>query len=124
PGRGGDPPGAALALEDLTIAVREGEIFGFLGPNGAGKSTTIRLLLGYLHPSAGSATGLGRDIVSDSVEIRRRVGSLPGGIALYDSLTGEGLLDYVGDLTGRPSSRRAELTDRLELSARTLPRPV
>ena len=118
------PTGEVRALEDLTIAVREGEIFGFLGPNGAGKSTTIRLLLGYLHPTAGSATVLGRDIVSDSVEIRRRVGYLPGGIALYDSLSGERLLDYLGELTGRPSVRRAELLDRLELSERTLRRPV
>src|SRR3954467_7849622 len=113
-----------LALEDLSIAVREGEIFGFLGPNGAGKSTMIRLLLGYLHPTSGSASVVGRDIVRDSVEIRRRVGYLPGGIALYDSLTGERLLDYLGDLTGRPPARRAELCDRLELSARTLRRPV
>jgi len=112
------------ALEDLSIAVREGEIFGFLGPNGAGKSTTIRLLLGYLHPSSGSATVLGHDIVRDSVEIRRRVGYLPGGIALYDSLTGERLLDYLGELTGRPPTRREDLCDRLELSARTLRRPV
>src|SRR5436190_3008692 len=112
------------ALEDLSIAVHEGEIFGFLGPNGAGKSTTIRLLLGYLHPSSGSATVLGHDIVRDSVEIRRRVGYLPGGIALYDSLTGERLLDYLGDLTGRPPVRRAELLERLELSSRTLDRPV
>jgi ABC-2 type transport system ATP-binding protein len=118
------PTGEVRALEDLTIAVREGEIFGFLGPNGAGKSTTIRLLLGYLHPTAGSATVLGRDIVHDSVEIRRRVGYLPGGIALYDSLSGEGLLDYLGELTGRPSIRRAALCDRLELSERTLRRPV
>ena len=119
-----EAPADILALEDLTIAVREGEIFGFLGPNGAGKSTTIRLLLGYLHPSSGSAAVLGRDIVRDSVEIRRRVGYLPGGIALYDSLTGERLLDYLGDLTGRPPVRRAELLDRLELSSRTLDRPV
>jgi ABC-2 type transport system ATP-binding protein len=118
------PMGEVRALEDLTIAVREGEIFGFLGPNGAGKSTTIRLLLGYLHPTSGSATVLGRDIVRDSVEIRRRVGYLPGGIALYDSLSGERLLDYLGELTGRPSVRRAELLDRLELSERTLRRPV
>src|SRR6478752_7718495 len=116
--------GEIRALEDLTIAVREGEIFGFLGPNGAGKSTTIRLLLGYLHPTTGSAAVLGRDIVRDSVEIRRRVGYLPGGIALYDSLTGERLLDYLGDLTGRPPARRADLCDRLELSARTLRRKV
>jgi beta-exotoxin I transport system ATP-binding protein len=113
-----------LALEDLSIAVREGEIFGFLGPNGAGKSTMIRLLLGYLHPTSGSATVLGRNVVHDSVEIRRRVGYLPGGIALYDSLTGARLLDYLGDLTGRHPIRRSELCDRLELSARTLDRPV
>jgi ABC-2 type transport system ATP-binding protein len=116
--------GVVRALEDLTISVAEGEIFGFLGPNGAGKSTTIRLLLGYLHPTAGSATVLGLDIVRDSVAIRRRVGYLPGGIALYDSLSGERLLDYLGELTGRPSIRRAELLDRLELSTRTLGRPV
>ena len=59
---------AAPALLDLDIAVREGEIFGFLGPNGAGKSTTIRLLLGFLHPTAGAATVLGLDIERDSVE--------------------------------------------------------
>src|SRR3954470_7428765 len=112
------------ALDDLTIAVAEGEIFGFLGPNGAGKSTTIRLLLGFLHPTAGSGSVLGLDIVRDSVAIRSRVGYLPGGIALYDSLSGERLLDYLGDLTGRPPARRAELLDRLELSERTLRRPV
>ena len=60
-----EPPGDVLALEDLTIGVREGEIFGFLGPNGAGKSTTIRLLLGFLHPSSGSGQVLGLDIVRD-----------------------------------------------------------
>jgi ABC-2 type transport system ATP-binding protein len=123
------PPGhgsstIVRALDDLSIEVNEGEIFGFLGPNGAGKSTTIRLLLGFLHPTAGSGTILGHDIVRDSVEIRRRIGYLPGGIALYDSLTGERLLDYLGDLTGRPPSRRAELCDRLELSEATLRRLV
>jgi ABC-2 type transport system ATP-binding protein len=123
------PPGhgsstVVRALDDLSIEVNEGEIFGFLGPNGAGKSTTIRLLLSFLHPTAGSGTVLGHDIVRDSVEIRRRIGYLPGGIALYDSLTGEGLLDYLGHLTGRPPSRRAELCDRLELSEATLRRLV
>src|SRR3954451_15087102 len=112
------------ALEDLTIDVREGEVFGFLGPNGAGKSTTIRLLLGYLHPTAGTGTLLGLDCVRDTVAIRRRIGYLPGGIALYDSLTGERLLDYLGELTGRPQVRRAELCDRLELSPRAPGRPV
>jgi ABC-2 type transport system ATP-binding protein len=112
------------ALESLDIAVREGEIFGFLGPNGSGKSTTIRLLLGFLHPSAGRARVLGLDTARDSVAIRRRLGYLPSGIALYDTLTGEQLLDYLGELSGRPSSRRAELCERLELAARTLKRLV
>src|SRR4051812_4837189 len=116
--------GEVRALEDLTISVREGEIFGFLGPNGAGKSTTIRLLLGFLHPTVGSGSVLGLDIVRESVAIRARVGYLPGGIALYDSLSGKRLLDYLGALTGRPSVRRAELVDRLEMSGRTLSRPV
>ncbi|HET7474172.1 MAG TPA: ABC transporter ATP-binding protein [Candidatus Limnocylindrales bacterium] len=120
----GTPASDVLALEDLTIEVHEGEIFGFLGPNGAGKSTTIRLLLGFLHPTSGGGHVLGLDIVRDSVAIRGRVGYLPGGIALYDSLSGERLLDYLGDLTGRPPIRRAELLDRLELSRRTLQRPV
>jgi ABC-2 type transport system ATP-binding protein len=119
-----EPVPAAPALESLDIAVREGEIFGFLGPNGAGKSTTIRLLLGFLHPTAGAGRVLGLDIVRDSVAIRRRVGYLPGGIALYDTLTGERLLDYLAELSGRPAVRRAELCDRLELSARTLRRLV
>jgi ABC-2 type transport system ATP-binding protein len=121
---GSHPVGEIRALEDLSITVREGEIFGFLGPNGAGKSTMIRLLLGFLHPTAGSATVAGLDIVRDSVAIRARVGYLPGGIALYDTLTGERLLDYLGELTGRPPVRRAELCDRLELSAATLRRQV
>jgi ABC-2 type transport system ATP-binding protein len=116
-------PGIA-ALQDLTVSVHEGEIFGFLGPNGAGKSTMIRLLLGFLHPTAGRAEVMGLDAARDSVAIRGRVGYLPGGIALYDGMTGEDLLDYLVRLSRRPPVRRAELVDRLELSARTLKRTV
>jgi ABC-2 type transport system ATP-binding protein len=116
--------GHLRALDSLDLAVRQGEVFGFLGPNGAGKSTTIRLLLGFLHPTAGHGRVLGLDILSHSVAIRRRIGYLPGGIALYDTLSGEQLLDYLGELTGRPSVRRRELCDRLELSAATLKRLV
>jgi ABC-2 type transport system ATP-binding protein len=116
--------GAIRALDALDIEVRDGEIFGFLGPNGAGKSTAIRLLLGYLHPTAGGGEVLGRDIVSDSVEIRRRIGYLPSGIALYDTLTGLEQLEFLARLNGRVPSRRAELCDRLELSTKTLNRLV
>jgi ABC-2 type transport system ATP-binding protein len=116
--------GSVQALVELDLEVQSGEIFGFLGPNGAGKSTLIRTLLGYLHPTAGSATVLGLDIVSDSVAIRRRVGYLPGGISLYDSLSGADALDYLNDLQGRPPVRRDELCERLQMPASVLRRKV
>jgi ABC-2 type transport system ATP-binding protein len=116
--------GSVEALTDLSLDVREGEIFGFLGPNGAGKSTAIRTLLGFLHATRGSASVLGLDIGSQSVEIRRLTGYLPGGVALYDSLTGEQVLDYLVDLQGREPHRRAELCERLELSEAVLKRRV
>ncbi|HEY8870287.1 MAG TPA: ABC transporter ATP-binding protein [Candidatus Limnocylindrales bacterium] len=117
-------PAAVQALDDVEVTVDEGEIFGFLGPNGAGKTTMIRLLLGFIHPTAGRASVYGLDCLRDSVKIRRRVGYLPGGIALYDGLSGQRQLDYLGELTGRPPVRRDDLLDRLELSSRTLHRPV
>jgi ABC-2 type transport system ATP-binding protein len=113
-----------LALHDLSIEVQTGEIFGFLGPNGAGKSTTIRLLLGYLHPTSGRGQVLGRDIVTDSEEIRRRTGYLPGGIAFYDTMTGEEQLGYLSSLDGQPSPLRDELIERMELSQRDLRRQI
>jgi ABC-2 type transport system ATP-binding protein len=116
--------GQVRALEALSLEVQAGEIFGFLGPNGAGKSTTIRTLLGFLHPTSGSAQVLGLDIGADSVEIRRRVGYLPGGISLYDSLSGADALEYLNDLQGRQPSRRAELCDRLEMPDSVLRRRV
>jgi ABC-2 type transport system ATP-binding protein len=116
--------GDVRALEELTLDVAHGEIFGFLGPNGAGKSTLIRTLLGFLHPTAGSAQVLDLDIVADSVEIRRRTGYLPGGIALYDSLSGEAALDYLSDLQGAKPVRREELCERLQMPASVLRRRV
>jgi ABC-2 type transport system ATP-binding protein len=116
--------GSVRALTDLTLEVNQGEIYGFLGPNGAGKSTMIRTLLGFLHATRGTATVLGMDIATRSVEIRSLSGYLPGGIALYDSLTGEQVLDYLVDLQGREPRRRAELCDRLELPGSVLRRRV
>jgi ABC-2 type transport system ATP-binding protein len=116
--------GRVHALEDVSLEVRPGEIFGFLGPNGAGKSTLIRLLLGYLHPTAGRGSVLGLDIVRDSVAIRARTGYLPGGIALDDGLTGERYLDDLAALSGRSPVRRSAICERLELTDRVLRRPI
>ena len=112
------------ALDGLSISVQSGEVFGFLGPNGAGKSTTIRLLLGYLHSTSGTASVLGHDIASDSIGIRRETGYLPGGIAFYDTMSGHDLLHYLASLYGRPAPLRDELIERLELSDRDLRRQV
>ena len=120
----GRPSEPIRALEEVDLVVRTGEVFGFLGPNGARQSTCIRLLLGFLHPTRGRARVLGLDTERAGVEIRGRVGYLPGGIALYDGMTGTELLDYLGAFYGRPPRRRARLTDGLELAARDLARPI
>ncbi len=122
PGTG--PRDPIRALEELTLVVRPGEVFGFLGPNGSGKSTCIRLLLGFLHPTAGAARVLGLDTRADGLAIRARVGYLPGGIALYDAMTGADLLAYLGAFYRRPAVLRGRLVDCLELAARDLARPV
>jgi ABC-2 type transport system ATP-binding protein len=92
--------GQGHGLFDLDLDVQRGEILGFLGPNGAGKSTTMRLLLDLIKPSSGSATLLGLDSRADSLEIRRRVGFLPGELALYPMLSGAAMLDHLAELRG------------------------
>ena len=88
----------AMAIKDLDLQVMPGEVYGFLGPNGAGKSTTIRLLMNFIQPTAGTAEILGKDVVKDSVEVKRSVGYLAGEISLYPKMTGRQLLDYMADL--------------------------
>lgn len=105
------------ALQDLTLQVQPGEIYGFLGPNGAGKSTTIRTLLNFLQPTSGTATILGHDIVTDSVEIKRQIGYLSGDMGMYRKLTGRQFLDYMEAL--QPASSKAyrnELAKRMQAS--------
>ncbi len=92
--------GSGRGLFGLDLEVREGEVFGFLGPNGAGKSTTMRLLLDLIRPTSGSAQMLGLDTIDDSLEIRRRIGFLPGEFALYPKLTGRAMLAYLAELRG------------------------
>ena len=92
--------GAGRGLFELDLEIERGEVFGFLGPNGAGKSTTMRLLLDLITPTSGSAALLGLDSHRHSLEIRRRVGFLPGDFALYPKLPGAAILDYFAELRG------------------------
>jgi ABC-2 type transport system ATP-binding protein len=94
--------GEVRAVEDLSFKVESGEVFGFLGPNGAGKTTTIRTLLGFLSPTAGSATMLGRDVTEEAelVEAKRRIGYLPSDPAFEPGVTGRRLVRYHADLKG------------------------
>ncbi len=109
--------GSVQALDDLSLTVDQGQIFGFLGPNGAGKTTTIRLLLDFIRPSRGRAEMLGLDCRRDSLAIRRRVGYLPGDVAYYRQLTGESLLATLDHLRGGGHLGRArELAERLDLN--------
>ncbi|NLX09519.1 MAG: ABC transporter ATP-binding protein [Chloroflexi bacterium] len=92
--------GKARGVIDLNLGVEQGEVFGFLGPNGAGKSTTIRVLMDFIRPTSGHARVLGLDSHRDALEIHRRVGILPGELALYPKLTGRQMLEYLGELRG------------------------
>ena len=114
--------GSGRGLFGLDLEVGRGEVFGFLGPNGAGKSTTMRLLLDLIRPTSGSASVLGLDTRRESVEIRRRVGFLPGDLALYSRLTGRVVLAYLGELRGGVDPRvRDSLVERFDAD---LDRPI
>ena len=105
--------GDRRGIEDVTIAVERGEVFGFLGPNGAGKTTTIRTLLDLLHPTSGSARVFGLDSRRDSVAIRRRLGNLPGDFGYGRKPSGREALALLARLRGVEGTGRAE-----ELAAR------
>ena len=80
--------GDVVAVDHLDLEVHRGEVFGYLGPNGAGKTTTMRLLLGLLHPTAGTAAVLGLDPWADTVALHRHIAYVPGEFAVWPSLTG------------------------------------
>ncbi len=90
--------GKIKGVENVSFDVKEGEIFGFLGPNGAGKTTTIRTILGYLKPTSGEAYVFGKNIEENIIEIRKKVGYIPGDLALYEHLTGKQFLDYFSSI--------------------------
>jgi ABC-2 type transport system ATP-binding protein len=99
------------ALHPLQLTVEDGEIFGFLGPNGAGKTTTLKLLMGLVFPTAGSARILGREWTDPSV--KAQLGFLPEQPYFYDYLTAHELLEYYGQLSGVPAKQRKHRVDQV-----------
>src|SRR5215212_3711748 len=106
--------GPYQALHDISFNVAKGEILGFLGPNGAGKTTTMRILTGYLPPSAGRIRVAGLDLVKQSVEARRHIGYLPETVPLYTEMSVSSYLDYMAKIKGIGTGRRVEVNRVME----------
>jgi ABC-2 type transport system ATP-binding protein len=114
--------GRTLALDRLTLEVRAGEVLGFLGPNGAGKTTTLRLLMGFVRPTSGSARVGGWDCWRDRVTVHATTGYLPGDVRLWPRLTARMAVEHVARLRGLTDTRAsADLAKRLDLE---VDRPV
>ena len=113
--------GGLVAVDHVNLRVTAGQFFGFLGPNGAGKSTTIKMLTGLLAPSSGRIEILGRDLVAEPVEVKRQIGVVPEGMALFGRLTGAEYLNFVGRMYGLSravaSQRASELLDFMQLAS-------
>ena len=108
--------GSVAALNGLDLAVLKGEVHGFLGPNGAGKSTTIRVLLGLLKKTSGTASLLGKDPWIEAVELHKKLAYVPGDVNFWPNLTGGEIIDILGKLRGGlDEKRRKHLLKRFEL---------
>lgn len=112
--------GELVAVDGVNLRVAPGQFFGFLGPNGAGKSTTIKMLTGLLAPSSGRIEILGLDLNAHPVEVKRQIGVVPEGMALFGRLTGAEFLSFAGRMYGldrqTAASRAAELLDFMQLA--------
>ncbi len=112
--------GDFTAVQDVNLFVSPGQFYGFLGPNGAGKSTTIKMLTGLLAPTAGRMQILGLDLSTHLVEVKRQIGVVPEGMALFGRLSGSEYLNFAGRMYGldrdTAAQRAAELLDFMELS--------
>ncbi|MEP6962526.1 MAG: ABC transporter ATP-binding protein [Acidobacteriota bacterium] len=103
--------GDFVAVDDVSIDVAQGEIFGFLGPNGAGKSTTIRILCGLLTPTSGKGTVAGFDVATQSEEIRKNIGYMSQRFSLYDDLTVDENIEFFGGIYGVTPEKFPERRD-------------
>jgi len=112
--------GDFTAVQDVNLQVEPGQFYGFLGPNGAGKSTTIKMLTGLMAPTSGRMQILGLDLATHMVEVKRQIGVVPEGMALFGRLTGSEYLNFVGRMYGLERSvaaqRAVELLEFMELA--------
>jgi ABC-2 type transport system ATP-binding protein len=92
--------GPLVAVDDVTFGMGKGEVLGFLGPNGAGKSTTMKMITGFIAPSAGTAVVGGFDVIRQPLEVKKRIGYLPEGAPAYPDMTAAGFLDFIARIRG------------------------
>ncbi|EJO93418.1 ABC transporter-like protein [Ectopseudomonas mendocina DLHK] len=100
------------AVDDLSFQVQPGEVLGFLGPNGAGKSTTMKMLTGFLAPTSGTASILGCDIQTQTLEAQRQIGYLPEGAPCYGDMTVRGFLDFIAEVRGFRGAEKKQRVQR------------
>src|ERR1017187_6948911 len=105
--------GDFTAVENVNLTVEAGQFFGFLGPNGAGKSTTIKMLTGLLAPTSGQIRILGADLTENSAELKRQIGVVPEGMALFGRLTASEYLRFVGRMYGLDQATTLQRTNEL-----------
>jgi ABC-2 type transport system ATP-binding protein len=105
--------GGFTAVDRIELSVQPGQFFGFLGPNGAGKSTTIKMMTGLLEPTAGTIEILGQDLLANPVEVKRNIGVVPEGMALFGKLTATEYLKFVGRMYGLDKATTAQRSDEL-----------
>jgi ABC-2 type transport system ATP-binding protein len=105
--------GEFTAVNNVNLTVDSGQFFGFLGPNGAGKSTTIKMLTGLLAPTSGSIEILGEDLTANTVDLKRQIGVVPEGLALFGRLTAPEYLRFVGRMYGLDNTTTAQRTEEL-----------
>ncbi len=98
--------GPLTAVDNVSFAVRKGEVLGFLGPNGAGKSTTMKMITGFLSPTEGTAVVQGHDVVEEPIAVKSRIGYLPEGAPLYGDMTARALLNFVAEVRGLSKAER------------------
>jgi ABC-2 type transport system ATP-binding protein len=104
-----------LAVDQVDLTIKTGEIFGLLGPNGSGKSTTLKMLLGLVQPDSGSVNVLGIDVQKDPVAVKQLVGYVPESPRLYEFLTGIEYLDFIGDIYGmQTAEKKVRITEYLK----------